>query len=269
MRYKAFIENLNLGAYLLEAVCGQLPRQRALISRVALIHSDSAVMSDVLPSSWVNALGASTANGLIPPFQSVPLKERAMINDERIAILGIAGSLRKNSFNKALLDSAFELLPRDAVMETFDISSLPFFNQDLEGNPPEVVRQFKHKIEQADAILFSTPEYNFSIPGVLKNSIEWASRPRGDNSFGGKTAAMMSASTGMIGGARAQLHLRQVLVDVNVYVVTKPEVIVTFADKKFDANGKLVDPDARKFLQQLLENLVSLTRKLQRREEHP
>jgi chromate reductase len=192
-----------------------------------------------------------------------------MPSDERIAILGIAGSLRKDSFNRALLSSAFELLPRGATLEIFDISLLPFFNQDLEGDPPEVVGRFKRKIKEVDAILFSTPEYNFSIPGVLKNSIEWASRPRGDNSFDGKTAALMSASTGMVGGARAQLHLRQVLLDVNVYVVTKPEVIVTFAEKKFDANGRLVDPDARKFLQQLLENLVSLTKRLQGREEHP
>lgn len=191
-----------------------------------------------------------------------------MTTGERIDILGIAGSLRKGSFNKALLNSAFELLPRDAVMEIFDISCLPFFNQDLERNPPEVVRQFKHRIRRADAILFSTPEYNFSFSGVLKNSMEWASRPKGDNSFDGKTAALMSASTGMVGGARAQLHLRQVLLDLNVYAVTKPEVIVTFAEKKFDASGKLIDPDARSYLQQLLVNLVSLTRKLQPRKEY-
>jgi chromate reductase len=188
-----------------------------------------------------------------------------MTTDERIDILGIAGSLRKGSFNKALLNSAFELLPRDAVLEIFDISHLPFFNQDFEKNPPEVVRQFKRRVRKADAILFSTPEYNFSFSGVLKNSLEWASRPRGENSFDGKTAALMSASTGMVGGARAQLHLRQVLLDLNVYTVTKPEVIVTFAEKKFDADGKLTDPDARKFLQQLLNNLVELTRKLQTR----
>jgi chromate reductase len=191
-----------------------------------------------------------------------------MTTSGKIDILGIAGSLRKGSFNKALLSSALELLPRDAVLEIFDISCLPFFNQDLEGNPPEVVRQFKQRVRQTDAILLSTPEYNFSISGVLKNSIEWASRPKGDNSFAGKTAAVMSASTSMIGGARAQLHLRQILLDLNVYTVTKPEVIVTFAEKKFDARGRLVDPDARKFLQQLLENLVSLTRRLQTKDEH-
>ena len=183
-----------------------------------------------------------------------------MATGERIDILGVAGSLRKNSFNRALLNSAFDLLPNGAVMDTFDISRLPFFNQDLEGNPPEVVREFKHRIREADAILFSTPEYNFSISGVLKNSIEWASRPKGDNAFDGKAAAVMSASTGMIGGERAQLHLRQMLLNLNVYAVTGPEVIVAFAERKFDVGGRLVDPDARRFLRQLLDNLVALAR---------
>lgn len=190
----------------------------------------------------------------------------SVTDDLTVHILGIAGSLRKGSFNKALLKSAFELLPKDTVLEIVDISGIPFFNQDLEQNPPEIVKQFKSKIKRSDAILFATPEYNFSVPGVLKNSIEWASRPKDDNAFLGKTAAIMSASISMLGGIRAQLHLRQILLDVNVYSVIKPEVIVTFAEKKFDANGKLVDPDSRKFLSQLLQNLVSLTRKLRRKE---
>jgi chromate reductase len=192
---------------------------------------------------------------------------RTVTTGDRVEILGIVGSLRRKSFNRMLLNSALELLPRDAVMEVVDISDLPFFNQDFENNPPELVRELKRKIRQSDALLFSTPEYNFSISGVLKNSIEWASRPKGDNSFDGKTAAVMSASTGMVGGERAQLHLRQILLDLNVYVVAKPEVLVSFADRKFDANGKLVDPDARMFLQKLLGNLVTLTRKLQPRRE--
>ena len=190
-----------------------------------------------------------------------------MKGDGRVRILGIAGSVRKKSFNKALLRSAFDVLPEDAVIEIFDISEIPFFNQDLEQHPPEIVRQFKNKIRQADAILFATPEYNFSIPGVLKNSIEWGSRPKGDNAWQGKTAALMSAATGMIGGERAQLHLRQVLLDLNMYAVNKPEVLVSFAERKFDADGRLLDPDAKKFLRELLENLVSLTRKLQRGRE--
>ena len=119
------------------------------------------------------------------------------------------------------------------------------FNSDLESSPPEPVKQFKQKIKAADAILIVTPEYNYSVPGVLKNAINWASRPYGDNAFDSKPVAIMSASTGMLGGARAQYHLRQSLIFLNMRPVNKPEVFVTFAPQKFDANGKLIDEKTR------------------------
>jgi chromate reductase len=177
-------------------------------------------------------------------------------------ILGFAGSLRKGSYNKALIQAALELTPKDAKLEIFDLEGIPLFNQEFERNPPEKVREFKAKIKAADAILIATPEYNYSIPGVLKNAIDWASRPYGDNAFEGKSAAIMSASTGMLGGARAQYHLRQSFVFLDVYPVNRPEVIVPFAPEKIDEKGRVTDEKTREKIKDLLDALVKWTEKL-------
>ena len=136
---------------------------------------------------------------------------------DKLHILGFAGSLRTGSYNRALLRAAAGVVPEDASLETFDLGGVPPFNQDLENQPPDAVREFKARIRAADALLIVTPEYNYSIPGVLKNAIDWASRPHGDNAFDGKPVALMSASTGMLGGARAQYHLRQTFVTLNMH----------------------------------------------------
>jgi chromate reductase len=182
--------------------------------------------------------------------------------DKPINILGFAGSLRKGSFNKALLRTAAESVPEDARLEIFDLEGIPPFNQDLEPTMPERVKEFKSKIKSADAILIATPEHNYSIPGVLKNAIDWASRPYGDNSFEGKPVAVMSASTGMLGGARAQYHLRQVFVFLNMHPVNHPEILVAFANQKFDQNGRLTDEKTKELIRNLLDTLVAWTRKL-------
>ncbi|MGA2769065.1 MAG: NAD(P)H-dependent oxidoreductase [Candidatus Bathyarchaeia archaeon] len=179
-----------------------------------------------------------------------------------IQILGFAGSLRKNSYNKALLRAAAELMPKDAVFETFDLEGIPPFNQDLETQPPEKVKDFKAKVKAADAILIATPEYNYSIPGVLKNAIDWASRPYPDNAFDDKPVAMMGASTGMLGTARAQYHLRQCFVFLNMHTVNKPEVMVNYAPEKFDADGRLKDEKARERIAELIESLIALTTRM-------
>jgi chromate reductase len=182
--------------------------------------------------------------------------------DKQLLILGFAGSLRNGSYNKALLRAAAELLPKEASLEIFDLEGIPPFNQELEAHMPEKVKDFKAKIRAADAILIATPEHNYSVPGVLKNAIDWASRPHGDNSFEGKPAAIMSASTGMLGGARAQYHLRQIFVFLDMYPVNKPEVFVTFASQKIDEQGRLTDEATRKIIKQLLESLVAWTKRL-------
>lgn len=184
--------------------------------------------------------------------------------NKSFTILGFAGSLRKGSYNKALLRAALELLPKDAQLEIFDLEGIPPFNQDLETQMPQRVKEFKAKIRAADAILIATPEHNYSVPGVLKNAIDWASRPYGDNSFESKPVAVMSASTGMFGGMRAQYHLRQTFVYLNMHAVNRPEVIVASAPQKIDDKGNLTDETARKLIKTLLENLMILTRKLQR-----
>jgi chromate reductase len=180
-----------------------------------------------------------------------------------ITILGFAGSLRKESYNKGLLRAAMELTPRNAKLEIFDLEGIPLLNQDLENRMPERVKEFKAKIKAADAILIATPEYNYSIPGVLKNAIDWASRPYGDNSFEGKPVAIMSASIGLLGGARAQYHLRQSFVFLDMHPINRPEVIVTFAPQKFDGKGNLTDEEARKRIKELLENLVDWAGRLE------
>src|SRR5687767_4397039 len=123
-------------------------------------------------------------------------------------ILGIAGSLRRESYNRSAMRAATELVPPGARIDVFELDGIPGFNQDDEQQPPAQVVELKARIRAADALLFVTPEYNYSIPGVLKNAIDWASRPYGDNAWSGKPAAIMGASTGGIGTARAQYHLR-------------------------------------------------------------
>ena len=170
-----------------------------------------------------------------------------------ISIFGFAGSLRKGSYNKALLRAAVELVPPGAKLETFDLAGIPPFNQDLEGQPPDTVKTFKQKIRAADAILIATPEYNYSIPGVLKNALDWASRPYGDNAFDGKAAAIMGASIGMTGTARAQYHLRQTFVFLNMYPLNKPEVMVPFAPNSISEQGEVTDQKTKDKIKELLQ----------------
>lgn len=179
---------------------------------------------------------------------------------KNFTILGIAGSLRKNSFNKAALQAAVEVAPENVSVEMFEnLADIPLFNQDNENNPPKVVNDFKDKICLADAILIATPEYNYSIPGVLKNAIDWASRPYGDSAWNDKPVAIMSAAGGMLGGSRAQYQLRQVFVFLNMHPLNKPEVIIPFAQEKVDKSGQLTDAHTREKIAELVEALVKWT----------
>jgi chromate reductase len=182
--------------------------------------------------------------------------------DSPLTILGIAGSLRQCLFNKTALLAAQELVPEGAKMDMFDLHGIPPYNQDEELKPVAEVVEFKRRIHAADAILFATPEYNYGVPGVLKNAIDCASRPYGDNAWNGKPVAMISASIGVLGGARAQYHLRQSFVYLNMYPVNQPEVMIGSAQEKFDANGNLKDEAAEKLIRELLGNLVEWTRRL-------
>jgi chromate reductase, NAD(P)H dehydrogenase (quinone) len=179
-----------------------------------------------------------------------------------VRILGIAGSLRRESYNRAALRAATELTPEGAIIEIFELDGIPGFNQDEEQNPPPKVVELKRQIREADAILIVTPEYNYSIPGVLKNTIDWASRPYGDSAWNGKPAAIMGASIGAIGTARAQYHLRQMIVFLNMFPVNQPEVMIGNASDRFDAEGNLTHAATRGFIGQLLQNLVEWTKRI-------
>jgi chromate reductase len=183
--------------------------------------------------------------------------------DKKIKILGIAGSLREGSYNKGALWAAADLVPEGAEIEIFDIAGIPEFVQGQDENPPAKVADFKRKIREADAILFSSPEYNYSVPGVLKNAIDWASRPYGDSAWDGKPAAIMGASGGVLGTARMQYHLRQIMVFLNMFPINRPEVMIAKASEKFDADGNLTDEKTKEFIRQMLAELVAWTRKLQ------
>ncbi len=163
-------------------------------------------------------------------------------------VLGISGSLRKASFNTALLREAAALAPDGVTVEIVDISGLPLYDGDVEaaGMPP-AVDAFKAAIRAADALLISTPEYNYSFSGVLKNAIDWASRPP-EQPFDDKPIAILGASAGKLGTARAQYHLRQVFIFLNGRILNKPEVMVGGAGAAFDDAGRLTDETARELI---------------------
>jgi chromate reductase, NAD(P)H dehydrogenase (quinone) len=182
-----------------------------------------------------------------------------------ISVLGICGSLRSGSYNRATLRTAIELKPPGMTIETADISAFPPYNEDVWAQGyPAPVETFRGQIRTADALLFVTPEYNYSIPGVLKNAIDWASRPP-DQPFAGKPIAMMGAGAGMAGTARAQYDLRRCCVFLDMHPVNRPEVLIGQAQTKFDAEGRLTDEAARGFIRDLLVALEQWTRLIGRK----
>jgi chromate reductase, NAD(P)H dehydrogenase (quinone) len=174
-------------------------------------------------------------------------------------ILGIPGSLRKNSYNVATIKTIQSLLPNSITMEIFYLSDIPLYNEDVfsEGFP-KPVQVLRDKIAAADALIIATPEYNYSVPGVLKNAIDWASRPP-SQPFNKKPIAILGASPSMLGTARAQYHLRQMFVYLNGMLLNAPEVMITAAHTKFDEKGNLLDQPTHEFLQKLLTSLVDWT----------
>ena len=186
---------------------------------------------------------------------------RTKIMTDKIKIIGFSGSLRSGSFNTGALIAAQQLCGEDAEIEIFDISDFPPFNQDLEPDPPANVTKLKAAIRAADAVIFSSPEYNYSVPGHLKNVIDWASRPYGDSAWDGKPALTMGASSGAIGTSRMQYHLRQTMVFLNMFPLNKPEIMIGNAATKFDENGILNDETTQDFIKQGVVALVAEVRR--------
>ena len=183
---------------------------------------------------------------------------------ETIKILGFAGSLRKASYNRSALRAAVKLVPTGAQLDTIELDNIPLYNGDHEPELPQAVLSFKAAIKAADAILIVTPEYNNSVPGVLKNAMDWASRPYEDNAWDGKPVGVMGASPGLLGTARAQYHLRQIFVPLNMFPLNRPEVMIARADGKFDSEGNLKDQLTTQKIRELLEALIEWTKVLQK-----
>ncbi|MGE5494500.1 MAG: NADPH-dependent FMN reductase [Burkholderiales bacterium] len=179
---------------------------------------------------------------------------------DTIRILGMTGSLRRGSYNMAALRAAKAMLPEGASMEIADLSVIPLLNEDEEAKGvPAAAEEFRRSVKEADALLISTPEYNYSIPPALKNALDWASR--GDDApVHGKPIAIMSASPGVLGGSRVQYHLRQMCVALDAKVLNKPEVFIGRAHKKFDDNGNLKDESTRRAIAELLSALVDFAK---------
>jgi chromate reductase len=180
----------------------------------------------------------------------------------KMKIIGISGSLRHNSYNTALLRAAQGLMPDEAELEIVEIKDLPLYNEDLEANLPAAVVAFKEQVKTAEAIIFASPEYNYSFSGVLKNALDWASRPYGQNSFDNKPALIVGASMGNIATARMQYQLRQVLVGLNVQTLNHPEVLIGSVQNKISADGQITDDDTGAKLKEALTALIAWTKKL-------
>ena len=182
-----------------------------------------------------------------------------------ISVLAICGSLRAQSYNRAALRHAISVKPPGMQIQVAEIGQIPLYNEDVraQGFPPPV-ETLRRQIAAADALLFVTPEYNYSIPGVLKNAIDWASRPP-DQPFAGKPVAIMGAAAGMAGTARAQYDLRRCCVFLDMHPLNKPEILIGQAQNKFDADGNLTDEAAKGFIRDLMANLVSWTRQIRRK----
>ncbi|MEA3394215.1 MAG: NADPH-dependent FMN reductase [Pseudomonadota bacterium] len=173
-------------------------------------------------------------------------------------VLGISGSLRKGSYNSMALRAAQKLAPAGMEISIADISQIPMYNDDVRAaGEPAAVTALKAQVRAADAVLIVTAEYNFSIPGVLKNTLDWLSRPP-EPPFDGKTVAIMGASPGPVGTARVQYHMRQVMVFMNAFVVNKPEVFISNCASKFNEQGELTDETTAKFIGELLVSLQKL-----------
>jgi chromate reductase len=188
---------------------------------------------------------------------------KELVDVDELKFLGIAGSLRRASYNRGLLSATVEVAPAGIAIDVFELGGIPLYNQDVEdaGEPPSVVA-FKTAIAEADALLVATPEYNHGVPGVLKNAIDWASRPRVTSPLRDKPVAVMGASPGRGSTARAQAQLRDAFVFTGACVMPLPELLVGGAASHFDHDGNVVDPQLRSSLVQLLEALRDWTRRI-------
>lgn len=182
-----------------------------------------------------------------------------------LKIFGFAGSLRKGSFNRGVLRTAKDVAPEGVEVAIVELDAIPLYNFDLETTAyPESVTAIKVQIASSDAVLIVTPEYQYSVPGVLKNALDWISRPPGTSGLADRPVGIMGAANSMVGTARAQMHLRQILVHERSVVMTHPQVLISEARRKFDAQGNLIDQETRDRVKAFMEALVRWARRFSR-----
>jgi chromate reductase len=182
------------------------------------------------------------------------------MNPYRIAV--VVGSLRRDSFNRRLAKAVVKLAPAEFSFQELQIGDLPLYNQDDDTNQAEPVKRLKREIAAAQGLLFVTPEYNRSIPGVLKNAIDHASRPYGQNAWAGKPAGVLGASIGAPGASMAQQHLRNVLAYLDVPALCQPEAYIHVKDGLFDEDGNIANDDSKKFLQRWTDQFAAWVKKI-------
>jgi chromate reductase len=176
--------------------------------------------------------------------------------------VGLSGSFRRGSWNTMLLRTVGQWLPDGATYEVFDrLDRIPFYAEELEAHPPQSAAQLRAAVARADGILIASPEYNHSYTPVIKNAIDWCSRPVGRGALIGKPVALLGAAPGLFGTVRAQSHLRQVLHGTNSVVLARPEVFVNEAERRFDTEGRLIDPVSSALVAELVEGLVDRARR--------
>ena len=185
-----------------------------------------------------------------------------MSSTSPLDVVAIVGSLRRASYTRALVNAFTPIAPPSLKIEIVGIGELPLYNEDLEADPPAAWKAFRERVSRADAVLFATPEYNRSIPGVLKNAIDIGSRPYGQNVWAGKPAAVISATPGALGAFGANHHLRQTLVAVNMPTMPQPEAYISGVDKVLDDSGRFVVPATREFFSGFLGSFEAWVRRL-------
>ena len=178
-------------------------------------------------------------------------------NKKLLNILGLVGSLRAGSYNKMLMTAFKENLPQGSSLEIADIGNLPLYNEDLATNFPKEAQDLKNKIESADAIIITTPEYNRSTSGVLKNAIDWTSRPYGTATWKGKKILVVGATMGNVGTALAQFHLKQIFSYLDARVLGQPEFYLSMAQDKFNDKGELTDPSTKEHIAKAIQALLN------------
>ena len=184
-----------------------------------------------------------------------------------VKLVGISGSLRAQSYNSGALAVVGSVLPEGMAFDVASLADLPFYNADVEQHGfPATVKSFRSKVAAADALIFAVPEYNFSVPGVLKNALEWLSRPP-DSPTNGKPCAVFGASVSPLGTARGQFHFRHICVSLNMIAINAPHVDITNAKTKFDAQGRLTDQASIDLIRQLVDSLRNLTIRLRDKQD--